>query len=77
MSWSCPTADFVKGLGASRVKDVAASSPAGVRKHPREEPAHGWQNWCGRLYGDLRATSELADGVRCPFYATCLSWSAR
>lgn len=37
---------------------------AGVRKPPREETAHGGQDWCGRLYGDLGAAGELGDGVR-------------
>jgi hypothetical protein len=41
--------------------DSAAHSPAGVRKPPREETAHGGQDWCGRLYGDLRAAGELTD----------------
>jgi hypothetical protein len=32
-----------------------------TKKAPYKETAHGGQDWCGKLYGDLIAAGELAD----------------
>jgi len=57
-------AAFVKGSDAGAAVMGRHIPAAGVRKPPREETAHGGRGWCGMLYGDLSAASELADGVR-------------